>query len=253
MHYQRWLHNGDPLATRQGGNKKGCVLPERVKINADQLLWDYEVNRLSSDALAEKHGCSSPTILIRLRKAGAVIRHHNDTKRGAPSPKRTKINVAKAARLYAEKNASISSVAREIGVATKALRRAFMEKGVRIKGLSEVIDGTRYGERNPNWNPDLSSHEREQRRPTRTHTAWRCAVYERDDFTCQACGDDRGGNLNAHHLSSYHADKARRWDVSNGVTLCDVCHRAFHKAHGYKNNTEAQFRAFLLGAAKLAA
>lgn len=244
-HYQRWRNNGDPLTVRRGGNKKGCSLPDRVRLDMGAVAWMYEIERLPAASIAQKFRCSKPTILRRLRAAGIKIRHHNDTKRGAPSPRRQKINVVRAAKLYAAKNASITSVAQTLGVCSGALRRAFEDKGVRIKTLSQVIDGSRNGDSNPNWNPTLTDREREIRRPSSKHATWRDAVYARDGFACQSCGDDRGGNLNAHHLSSYHADKEKRWEVSNGITLCDPCHRSFHKSFGYKNNTEAQFQEFL--------
>lgn len=253
MHYQRWFNNGDPLIVRRGGNKKGCTLPERVRLDMAAVAWMYEIERLSADEIGKTFGCSGRTVIRKMRAHGIKVRHRNDTKRGAPSPRRHRVNVARAVKLYSEKNASISSVAQALGVGIGAVRRALESKGVRIKTLSEVVAGTRHGENNSNWNPNLTDRERELRRPTSKHVVWRTAVYERDGFTCQCCGDDRGGNLNAHHLSSYHADKERRWDVSNGITLCDPCHRAFHKAFGYRNNTEAQFQAFLAGRQKQAA
>jgi hypothetical protein len=38
---------------------------------------------------------------------------------------------------------------------------------------------------------------------------------------CKSCGDSTGGNLNAHHIKRFI-------DISNGITLCDVCHRKVH-------------------------
>lgn len=53
---------------------------------------------------------------------------------------------------------------------------------------------------------------------------WRRAVYERDNYTCQLCGE-RGGRLNADHILSYAAHPDKRWDVDNGRTLCVSCHK----------------------------
>jgi hypothetical protein len=74
------------------------------------------------------------------------------------------------------------------------------------------------------------------------YVEWRMAVYERDNYTCQMCGDNTGGNLNAHHIvhfadiimrnnitelnQAYSCDEL--WDITNGITLCDVCHRRVH-------------------------
>ena len=37
------------------------------------------------------------------------------------------------------------------------------------------------------------------------------------------------------------ADKDKRYDVSNGSTLCKKCHDNFHMNNGYGNNTAEQF------------
>lgn len=57
---------------------------------------------------------------------------------------------------------------------------------------------------------------------------WRLSVYERDGFTCQSC-NERGGKLNAHHIKPWATNPDLRFDVSNGVTLCEDCHRKLHK------------------------
>lgn len=53
-------------------------------------------------------------------------------------------------------------------------------------------------------------------------------IYERDDYTCQDCGDDDGGNLNAHHIIPSADDRSKAHDIENGVTLCIECHAARH-------------------------
>lgn len=112
-----------------------------------------------------------------------------------------------------------------------------------------VIEG-RKGEGNPSYNPNLTSEEREERRTIFGYKVWILAVYERDKFTCQCCGDDRGGNLAAHHLYSWDTYKDLRLNVDNGITLCqdgsDSCHKLFHRYFGYGNNTRAQYDEFLI-------
>ena len=76
--------------------------------------------------------------------------------------------------------------------------------------------------------------------------AWRKAVYEKDNFTCVACGR-HGGDLNAHHLDAYDAAPEKRFSIENGVTLCPSCHIKFHVEFGFGGNTSEQFYQWLKG------
>lgn len=63
---------------------------------------------------------------------------------------------------------------------------------------------------------------------------WRFDVMLRDRFTCQDCGDSRGGNLNAHHIKPWAQYPDLRLDLDNGKTLCTDCHKAVHQGGGAK-------------------
>lgn len=102
------------------------------------------------------------------------------------------------------------------------------------------------------YNHNLTDEEREYGRNIEGYTEWRNKVYERDKYTCQCCGDNKGGNLNAHHLNGYHWFKEGRTDVNNGITLCDNCHKEFHDIYGYNNNTKKQYEEFIINKNKSA-
>ena len=101
------------------------------------------------------------------------------------------------------------------------------------------------GENNPNWNPTKTIEEREKDRLIPGIIDFRKEVYKRDKYTCQCCGDNKGGNLNAHHLNSYNWDKEHRTDINNGITLCKKCHKEFHDIYGYGNNNYKQMLEFI--------
>lgn len=111
-------------------------------------------------------------------------------------------------------------------------------------GLKKQGEATR-GERHPNWNPELTDEDRQDKRLYREYKEWRKKVYERDKYACVKCGDDSGGNLNAHHINSYAIYRELRTEVSNGVTLCEVCHKRYHKEFGINNANKEDFRKFM--------
>lgn len=100
-------------------------------------------------------------------------------------------------------------------------------------------------ENNSNWNFALSKQERDHTRRYPEYYEWRNKVYEKDNFTCCKCGDDKGGNLIAHHMYNYSKYKELRTVLGNGITLCTVCHKDFHGIYGYKNNNKLQVIEFL--------
>ncbi|HWN95713.1 MAG TPA: HNH endonuclease [Methylomirabilota bacterium] len=65
-------------------------------------------------------------------------------------------------------------------------------------------------------------------RRSHLYPKWREAVFQRDGYRCQKCGDDRGGNLRAHHLKSFAEHPELRFEISNGITLCHTCHELEH-------------------------
>ena len=73
---------------------------------------------------------------------------------------------------------------------------------------------------------------------------WRNMVFIRDGYKCQLCGKN-SNDLKAHHLDGFSVAQDKRFDVSNGVTLCNTHHLEFHKQYGFGGNTKEQFDEFL--------
>lgn len=66
-------------------------------------------------------------------------------------------------------------------------------------------------------------------RDTAIYGAWREAVLERDGYTCQECESTK--NLEAHHKKRFKNNPEARFDLANGTTLCEKCHK---KKKGHK-------------------
>lgn len=84
-------------------------------------------------------------------------------------------------------------------------------------------------------------------RNSKKYCDWRLLVFKRERFTCQKCGY-KGKYIEAHHIKSFRElillslfsypllslyDAAMAyaplWNIDNGVTLCDKCHKSEHK------------------------
>ena len=68
-------------------------------------------------------------------------------------------------------------------------------------------------------------------------------VMERDEYTCQICYKTNCA-LAVHHLNGYNWDVENRYNPDNGITLCEECHKDFHKQYGRGDNTLQQFNEY---------
>ena len=92
-----------------------------------------------------------------------------------------------------------------------------------IKKRAKNISGKKHW----NWQGGITP-ENKRRRNLAEYQDWRIAVFERDNYTCQFCGDRNGNGKNvylqADHIKPWSTHKELRLDLDNGRTLCKPCH-----------------------------
>lgn len=97
------------------------------------------------------------------------------------------------------------------------------------------------------WKGGVKVHKIE--RCTFEYYQWRKNVFQKNNYTCQKCKErSRKGNpikINAHHIKNWKDYPESRYDINNGVTLCEKCHIEFHSIYGKRNNNQYQLEEFL--------
>jgi 5-methylcytosine-specific restriction endonuclease McrA len=92
--------------------------------------------------------------------------------------------------------------------------------------ISENRKGKMTGSNHFAWTGDgkYSESYRERRRFRNTMQK---KVFERDNYTCQKCGQ-HSGNLQVEHIKEWAKYPELRFDIDNCTTLCMDCHYTRH-------------------------
>ncbi len=120
----------------------------------------------------------------------------------------------------------------------KGRKNCFSERT--LKKLSE----TQKGSKSHFWKGGITP-ENLRIRHSIEFRLWREAVFARDNWTCQKCGNNKGGNLNSHHILNFAEYLELRFAIDNGITLCEIDHNKFHRIYGSRNNTKEQLDKFI--------
>ena len=101
--------------------------------------------------------------------------------------------------------------------------RPFCNRGCMSKWMSENIGG----ENHWHWQGGITEvKSRDNLYPG--YKEWRTSVYRRDNYTCQTCGENKSGSLQAHHIKDRANHPDLIVDIDNGITLCKKCHMEVH-------------------------
>lgn len=98
-----------------------------------------------------------------------------------------------------------------------ANRRVYCSRPCQARGMVGAASG--------HWKGGKSLDD-ERARLSPDLKKWREAVFARDGWACRHCGAT--GDIHAHHVDHWADNEARRFDVTNGLTLCIGCHGKVH-------------------------
>ncbi len=88
-----------------------------------------------------------------------------------------------------------------------------------LKGVQKSPSGANHW----NWKGGIAKN----RHRGEKYIEWRIKIFQRDNWTCCSC-HLVGGKLNAHHIKSWKDYPKLRFDIDNGITCCEKCHKLVH-------------------------
>lgn len=98
-----------------------------------------------------------------------------------------------------------------------------------MKGISlnrNFIDNnpSKPGELSFHWKKDRSTLVKRQERNDSAYKGWRKSVRDRDGWLCKMVNSDCLGKVVAHHILPWAEFPELRYEVNNGITLCNFHH-----------------------------
>lgn len=88
---------------------------------------------------------------------------------------------------------------------------------------------SRSGKNHWNWKNGITN-ENHRIRQSSQYLDFKKRVLKRDKYLCQICGSKN--KLHVHHIKPFSQYPDLKFDVNNGITLCEKCHRKVHKKNG---------------------
>lgn len=152
--------------------------------------------------IADLFGSNKSTVYQTIKRSGIPMRTLSEARKGRPSPMKGHI--------YSE----------EIRAKMRGPRPSMQGSNHPRHGHKDIV-----GEKNPNWRGGITVLN-DPARSTKEYISWKEAVYMRDKKTCSLCHIHTG--LVAHHIIDWNKEESRRYNITNGITLCASCHVKAH-------------------------
>jgi predicted DNA-binding protein YlxM (UPF0122 family)/ssDNA-binding Zn-finger/Zn-ribbon topoisomerase 1 len=229
--------------------KYNLIKRQKIEIPKD-IIYDLYWNKdwLVKD-IANKFECSSYAIRYKMKKYNIKFKD------------KIKLRVSKEDiyRFYIIEGKTTCEIGEMLGFSGVTVGKLLKKYKIKLRKSEDNFKHMRFvGKNNFNY-IDGRSPLYETIRKSNNSKLWRTQVFERDDYTCQECGQ-RGGDLEAHHnikpFSSIFSDFLKFynnfspleereillrlsdnyepfWNINNGITLCRNCH-----CNTFKNTIE---------------
>lgn len=168
-------------------------------IDKDWLEQKYLVDNLSTHKIAKLLGCGSKTISLRLHEYNIPVRTIDD----AVKLNRTGeyVSCSNCGESVYRKRYNLNKF--NVFFCSWKCEKEYQSK---TRRTSQLAVG---------W------------RRFREYKVWRKLVFTRDNNICKLCSSDK--NLVAHHILEARYYPELIYEVSNGVCLCNSCHKVLHK------------------------
>ena len=186
----------------------------KKQIEKEDLEQLYLVEKKSTTEIGLLYNCSGATIINRLKSFSIPIRTYSEALIGR-------------ANTWAHKAAEKNRGRRRPGVGGRHKGCAAWNAGLSKATHPETVTWGVAGEDHWAWKGGISGTNTLIRQ-TSEYKMWRRSVFIRDKYTCRGCGQ-RGGDLEAHHVTHFAVCEKLRFDIDNGLTLCVKCHKEMHK------------------------
>jgi hypothetical protein len=124
---------------------------------------------------------------------------------------------------YEVERRTFDEIAAECGVYGTTVIKQARKFGIEPRGRSEARLGRMVGPKNPAWKGGVAEWE--------YSSDWKALarrIRDRDEWTCQDCGERRkrwGHSLHVHHIDGNKLNN----DEGNLISLCATCHRQAHR------------------------
>lgn len=172
----------------------------------------YIVESLSASEISTLIGCDKSNVFIWLRKHGIAKKK--------PSINRNFLSKEWLENAYIKEKKTPRSISNGLNCSESGIRRWLKKYNIKIRSRSE----SKRESLHHHWKGGITEDNLKIRN-SHEYRSWRTKVFHRDNFTCQVCGSNKGGTLNADHIKPFCKFPELRFDINNGRTLCEKCHK----------------------------